>query len=140
MRALILTPEAEIMSEEAESVSLVTEFGAIQIFPGHTSLQGKILFSPVRIVLSDREEDFVVQRGFLFVDQEKDEVKIQVYRCERKEEMDFVSAKEYMEILVNTLSRPEELGKYHLLHLENERLVTQKRIEMIQSGEERPLS
>lgn len=137
MRVSILTPEAEIVSEEAESVSLMTELGAIQIFPGHASLQGDVLFSPVRLVLHDREEDFVVQRGFVFIDQEKDEVRIQVYRCERKEEMDFVSAKEYLEILLSALSRPEQLGKYHLLHLENERLVTQKRIEMIQSTQER---
>ncbi|MBP7134391.1 hypothetical protein KBA73_04200 [Patescibacteria group bacterium] len=137
MRVSILTPEAEIVSEEAESVSLMTELGAIQIFPGHASLQGDVLFSPVRLVLHDREEDFVVQRGFVFIDQEKDEVRIQVYRCERKEEMDFVSAKEYLEILLSALSHPEQLGKYHLLHLENERLVTQKRIEMIQSTQER---
>ena len=138
MRVSILTPEAEIVSEEAESVSLMTELGAIQIFPGHASLQGDVLFSPVRLVLHDREEDFVVQRGFVFIDQEKDEVRIQVYRCERKEEMDFVSAKEYLEILLSALSRPEQLGKYHLLHLENERLVTQRRIEMMQSTQERP--
>ncbi len=137
MRALILTPEAQVLSEEAESISLITALGALQIFPGHASLQGEILFSPVRVVLRDREEDFVVQRGFVFIDQEKDEVKIQVYRCEKKEEMDFVSAKGYLEILMNALSRPEELGKYHLLHLENERLATQKRIEMLQAGQER---
>ncbi len=137
MHVRILTPETEISLEEAESLSLLTVLGALQIFPGHASLQGEILFSPVRVVLRDREEDFVAQRGFLFINQEKDEVTIQVYSCEKKEEMDFVSAKEYLDVLLNALSRPEDLGKYHLLHLENERLATQRRIEMLQTTQER---
>lgn len=132
MRVVVLTPDAEAFSDEAQSVSLMTESGALQIFPGHASLQGSILFSPLRIEMADRQEDFVVQRGFLFINQEKDEVKIQVYRCEKQEEMSYASIKEYLEFLLQSLSNPEALGAYHLRHLEDERLATQTRLDVLE--------
>lgn len=132
MRVLVLTPDAEIFAKEAQSVSLMTESGALQIFSGHASLQGSIVFSPLRIEMTDGKEDFIVQRGFLFVDQEKDEVRIQVYRCEKKEEISYTSIKEYLDFLLQALSNPEALGTYHLRHLQDERLATQKRLDMIE--------
>lgn len=131
MRVVIRTPEAEMFSEQAQSVSLVTELGAMQIFPGHASLQGAILLSPLRIELADREEDFVVQRGFVMVDQEKDEVTIMVYQCEKRAEMNLQTAKEYMEVLLKALEQKDSLGKYQLQHLENEKIATERRLEIL---------
>lgn len=133
MRVVIRTPEAEIFSHEAQSVSLVNELGAMQIFPGHTSLQGAILLSPLRIDMGDREEDFVVQRGFVMIDQEKDEVTFMVYQCEKRAEMSLQTAKEYMETLLKTLENRESLGKYQLRHLEDEKIATERRLEILQS-------
>ena len=134
MRAVIRTPEAELFStDNVISVSLMTELGAMQIFPGHVSLQGTILFSPIRIELADREEDFVVQRGFVMVDQDKDEVTFMVYQCEKRAEMSLQTAKEYMEILLKALQNHEALGKYQLQHLEDEKIATELRLQILQS-------
>ena len=130
MRVVIRTPDAEMFSEQAQSVSLVTELGAMQIFPGHAALQGAILLSPLRVELADREEDFVVQRGFVMVDQAKDEVTIMGYRCEKTQEMSLQTAKEYLEVLLKALEKHESLGKYQLRHLEEEKIATQKRLEI----------
>lgn len=133
MRVVIRTPEAEIFSEEAQSVSLVSELGAMQVFPGHASLQGTILLSPLRIEMKDREEDFVVQRGFVMIDQAKDEVTIMTYTCEKRAEMSLQTAKEYMETLLTALESHESLGKYQLQHLNDEKIATERRLEILQS-------
>ncbi len=133
MRVIIRTPEAEVFSQDAQSVSLVSELGAMQIFPGHASLQGTILLSPLRIDAGDHEEDFVIQRGFVMVDQAKDEVTLMVYKCEKRAEMSLQTAKEYMEMLLKALENHESLGKYQLRHLEDEKIATERRLEILQS-------
>ncbi|MBP6944727.1 hypothetical protein KBD61_00555 [Patescibacteria group bacterium] len=131
MHVVVRTPDAEVIATEAVSVSLVTELGAMQIFPGHASLQGTILLSPLRIETSKQEEDFVVQRGFVMVDQQKDEVMIMAYTCEKREEINLQTAKEYLQVLVDALHAHESLGKYQLLHLESEKIATEKRLEIL---------
>lgn len=135
MHVVIRTPEAEIFSHDAESVSLVSELGAMQIFPGHASLQGTIVLSPVRIDMGDREEDFVIQRGFVMVDQAKDEVAIMVYQCEKRADMSLQTAKEYLEVLLKALQNHESLGKYQLRHLEDEKIATERRLEILEKDE-----
>ena len=71
MRVILRTPEQEWAFSEAVSVSLITEGGAIQIYSGHATLQGSLLLSPLRIELPHGEEDFVIQRGVVCVDQEQ---------------------------------------------------------------------
>lgn len=135
MRVIIRTPESEVVSQpEVRSVSLVTELGAMQVFPGHASLHGTILFSPVRIEMMEKEEDFVVQQGFIFIDQAQDQVTILAQRCEKQAEMDFHTAKEYLAVLLKTLDQPELLGKYQLRHLEDEKIATEKRLEVLQKS------
>lgn len=131
MHVTIRTPEMEVFSQDARSVSLVTELGAMQVFPGHASLHGTILFSPVRIEMEAKEEDFVVQQGFIFIDQERDQITILAQRCEKQEEMNFESAKQYLEVLLEALKSPETLGKYQLRHLEDEKIATEKRLEVL---------
>lgn len=138
MHVRVLTPEGEVIATPALSVSLVTELGAIQIFPGHASLQGTISFSPLRIEIDGQSaEDFVLQRGFIYIDQDKDEVTIQAYQCQKHHELSYASIKEYLDILMRSLSNPEALGSYHLRHLEDERLATQKRLEVIQQEDKK---
>ncbi len=133
MHVVVRTPEAEVIATEAVSVSLVTELGAMQIFPGHASLQGTILLSPLRIETATQEEDFVVQRGFVMVDQHKDEVAIMAYVCEKRADMNLQTAKEYLQVLLDALQAHESLGKYQLLHLESEKIATEKRLEVLQT-------
>lgn len=132
MRVVIRTPDAEVFSNEAHSVSLMSELGAMQVFPGHASLQGTILLSPLRVDMGDREEDFVVQRGFVMVDQAKDEVTIMVYQCEKRADMSLQTAKEYLEVLLKALQNHESLGKYQLQHLEDEKIATERRLEILE--------
>lgn len=134
MRVTIRTPEAEVFTAEASSVSLVTELGAAQIFSGHASLQGVIVLSPVRIELAGVEENFVLQRGFVVVDQTHDEVTLLGARCERRETLDLETAEAYLQVLLQALKNHESLGHYQLRHLEDEHLATTRYLEVLRTN------
>lgn len=136
MQVVIRTPEAEIFSHEARCVSLVNELGAMQVFPGHASLQGTILLSPLRIEMADREEDFIIQQGFIMIDQAKDAVTLMVYRCEKQADINLQTAKEYLQVLLKALEGRDSLGAYQLRHLEDEKIATEKRLEILQRSEQ----
>ena len=132
MRVTTLTPDAQSTFDDVLSLGVITELGAVQIFPGHASLQGAILLSPLRLQFAAFEESFVVQRGFVLVDQGLDEVKIQVYLCERRDELQYTVIKEYLEAVRRMLDQPERLGAYHLRYLEDEVSATTKRLEFLE--------
>jgi peptide subunit release factor RF-3 len=67
------------------------------------------------------------------LDQDKDEVTFMVYQCEKRAEMSLQTAKEYMEILLKALQNHEALGKYQLQHLEDEKIATERRLQILQS-------
>lgn len=132
MHVRILTPEGEVVATPAVSVSLITELGAMQIFPGHASLHGVIELSPLRIEVDGQTAiDYVVQRGFVFISQEKDEVSIQVYQCNKRDELSHGTIKAYLDLLLSHLANPESLGAYHLSYLEGEKTATQKQFDLI---------
>lgn len=124
MRVILRTPEQEQLFPEVMSVSLITDGGAIQAFPGHASLQGVITLSPLRIELPHGEEDYVVRRGILCIDQEKDELLVLVYKAESRASLDHETAEEYLQVLLRALERHESLGAYQLKHLQDEHAAT----------------
>ncbi len=124
MRVVLRTPEQEWVFSEAVSTSLITEGGAIQIFSGHASLQGSVILSPLRIELPHGEEDFVIRRGVVCVDQEQDEVLILVYKAEQRASLDFETAQQYLQVLLGALEQRESLGPYQIAFLEGEHAAT----------------
>ena len=133
MHVRVLTPEEEVLQTSAITVTLITELGAIQIFPGHASLHGVIELSPLRIEVDQHTAlDFVVRKGFVFIDQEADEITIQVYACQKKDELTHVTLKEYLELLLRHLKNHEQLGAYHLRYLEEEQKTVQKQYDLLE--------
>ncbi len=132
MQVTIRTPDAEVFAGPALSLSLITELGAIQIFPGHASLQGAVLLSPLRVEIEGSAEDFIIQRGFVLIDQPQNKVDVLVYRCEKRGELNHQTAKEYLQVLLKALESPENLGKYQLRHLEDEKIATEKYLDVWQ--------
>lgn len=134
MNVVIRTPEGDIFHEEGvSSLELFSELGAMQILPGHASLQAAIRFSPLQVTTSTASEHFVIQQGFVFVDQEKDEALILVYRAEKRAEIKYDTAKQYLEHVLQALQQRTSLSEYELTFLDAERLAAQERVEYLES-------
>ncbi len=139
MNVLIRTPEGEqFFQERVRSVDVFSQLGAMRLLPGHASLQGTILFSPVRIETETTVEQFAVQQGFVLVDQEKDEVTFLVYRAEKRSELNYETAQQYLEHVMQALKNNESLSEYELKFLTDERLATQERITFLEKKTDDP--
>ncbi len=129
MKVFLRTPDGEVFfRENVSSLDAITELGAMRILPGHAALQGSILFSPVRVETPDHTEHFVVQQGFIFINQHQDEVTFLVYRAEKRGELNHQTAKEYLEHVLKALQDKTSLSEYELRFLDDERLATQERL------------
>ncbi len=126
---LIQTPDRECYRGPAELLTVSTDTGEMQVLPGHASLLATITFSPVRLKNGAHQEEFVLRQGFVFVDQEKNSVQVLGLSCEKTEEVNEVTAKEYLQFVLSKLDKPAELNEYQLRHLEGQKLSLEKQLE-----------
>ncbi|MCK9361010.1 F0F1 ATP synthase subunit epsilon [Patescibacteria group bacterium] len=125
---LIQTPEREAYKGDADILTLSNDTGEMQVFPGHASMLGSITYSAVKVDHAQHEEAFVLRQGFVFVDQEKNEVKVLGLSCEKTADLDMVSAKEYLDFILSKLDKPDELNEYQLKFLEGQKLAVEKQL------------
>jgi F-type H+-transporting ATPase subunit epsilon len=125
---LIQTPDREIYKGPADILTLSTDTGEMQVLPGHVSMLGSITFSAVRVQNGSNLQDFVLRQGFLFIEQETNDVRVLGLTIEKTEELNEVSAKEYLEFVLSKLDKPDELNKYQLTFLEGQKLALEKQM------------
>lgn len=133
MNVVLRTPEGEVYHGAADCVTLRTDGGEMQILPGHVSLQATVSFTPVRVRNGASEEVYLAQRGFLAVHREENEVVLSVFSCEKRSEMSYMTAKEYMEFVMEALQKGDEASLFEKTYLEQERIATQERIAFLEN-------
>ncbi|MEK7473857.1 MAG: F0F1 ATP synthase subunit epsilon [Patescibacteria group bacterium] len=125
---LIQTPDREIYKGPADLLTLFTDTGEMQVLPEHVSMLGSITYSAVRVQNEANHQDFVLRQGFLFVEQETNDVRVLGMTIEKTEELDLISAKEYLEFILSKLDKPDELNKYQLTFLEGQKMALEKQL------------
>ncbi|MCR4256722.1 MAG: F0F1 ATP synthase subunit epsilon, partial [Candidatus Uhrbacteria bacterium] len=123
---LIQTPDHEAYHGPADLVTLSSDIGEMQILPGHASLLATITYTPIQLRNGGMTMDFILRQGFVFVDQQRNTVRVLGLACEKTEEVNEVTAKEYLAFVLSTLDKPEELNAYQLRHLEGQKLALEK--------------
>ena len=131
MKCILRTPLATFFDGEASRVSGVTEYGSIEIFPGHVALTGTIDFSEIEIEFEHVIQHFFVKQGFLYTDPEEDMIEFLVLFAEKKEEVDMQSLKEYREFILKKLQQGDSLGDFQLRHLEESKVAVEKMLEVV---------
>ncbi|MEI7512211.1 MAG: F0F1 ATP synthase subunit epsilon [Candidatus Uhrbacteria bacterium] len=125
---LIQTPDREAYRGPADFVTLSSDVGEMQILPGHASMLGTITYSPVRVKHDKTTLDFVLRQGFVFVDQEANTVNVLGLSCEKTDEVNEITAKEYLQFVLSKLGKPEELNAFQLKHLEGQKMSLEKQL------------
>jgi len=130
-KIVVRTPEAEVVSTEAESLYVTTEVGDMMILPHHAAFSGVISFSPLYLKNGEHQEDYLVQRGLLFFSNLHNRAMILCNRCEKKESLDYHSIKDYLKFIEEKLEKGdvEALGEFQYKFLQNERLALVQQIE-----------
>ncbi len=136
MKCILRTPLKTLFEGDAARVSGVTEYGTIEIHPGHVALTGTIDFSEFEIEHEHIVERFFAKQGFLHTNPDDDTVEIHVLSGEKKEEADVKSLKEYREFILEKLKSGEKLGDFQLRHLEESKSAVEKMLEIVKEGKE----
>jgi len=127
----VRTPEAEIVSKEVNSIKVNTEGGEIEIYPHHASLTGSIIFGKLEVRAEKDEQEYVIQQGIIFVSVENNTVQILCLSCKEFQDIEFKTAKKYLEFVEEKLQEGADLNDYQIKYLENEKIAMVKQIEMI---------
>lgn len=129
MTLIIRTPDQEVFRGSVDWVSLATQEGQLQIFPGHIGLHGTIHYTPIIFRAGENEEEFLARQGFVFVDQEQQEVSVQVYACDKRKDLDIKSIEEYRQFVLDKLAHHETLGAFQLKFLEDQKIGLEKQLD-----------
>ncbi len=136
MHCTLRTPLKTLFDGETVRVSGVTEYGTIEIHPGHVALTATIDFSELEIEHERIIERFFVKQGFLHTDPDNDTVEIHVYSAEKKSEADVKSLREYRGFILEKLKNQESLGDFQLKHLEESKTALEKMLEVVKEEKE----
>ena len=132
----VRTPEQQVLKlDNALSVQLNSETGQMEIMAGHATTVGTILFTTMKVTTPESANDYVVQRGMVFVSQEKKEVQVLAYQCQKIQDVEYKSAKEYLEFVEERLKAGDDLNDYQLKYLENEKIAMVQQMKKLEKKE-----
>lgn len=131
----VRTPEAEILSQPATIIKAATEDGPMIIYPQHASLTGSILFS--RLVVGDEhsEKEYLMRNGVIFISVDTKSVNILCYSCQEIKDIEYKTAKEYLEFVEVKLKEGADLNEYQLKFLENEKIAMVQQLRVLEKTE-----
>ena len=124
----IRTPEAEILDKEVSSLKVNTEGGEIEVYPHHASLTGSILFGKLEVRTDHTEVEYLVRRGILFVSVENNRVQILCYSCKEMKDVEYKTAREYLEFITDKLRSGHDLNEFQIRYLESEKIAMVQKI------------
>jgi F0F1-type ATP synthase epsilon subunit len=133
-RLIVRTPDEEICNKEIHSLKVTTELGEMMVYPGHASLSGSILFSKMTVKGDGFEDHYLVRRGLIFVSMEENKTTVMAYSIKKTDAVDYKTLHEYLEHVRAELAKGHEnLNKFQITYLENERIAVQKELETEES-------
>lgn len=126
----IRTPEQEIFKGEATGIRFDAEGGQMKVLSNHASITSSLNFSPVIVETKDTSDEFIARQGIFHFDNDSNSGSLLCLYCEPKEELDEATAKDYLEFIEEQLAKKENLSKFQLVYLENEKVAVKKQLEV----------
>ncbi|MDF2378690.1 MAG: hypothetical protein P1V18_00505 [Candidatus Gracilibacteria bacterium] len=132
----VRTPELEIINrDDVKSLKIMTEGGEMEIKPGHAAMTGSILFSKMIVSSEGSVIEYIVQRGLLFVSQSGKKVDVMVYQCMEVKDIEYKSAREYLDYIEEQLKAGADLNEFQMEYLKDEKIAMVKQLEMVEENE-----
>lgn len=135
LQLTVRTPEAGIIEQEVNSLKVMTEGGELEIFPQHASLTGSILFGKLDVRTEEGEKEYLVQRGVLFVSVESNSVQLLCYSCKEMQDIEYKTAKEYLDFIEEKLKAGEDLNEFQFQYLEKEKIAMVQQISVLEKNQ-----
>lgn len=118
MHVTIRTPDATRYDGSATLLTGASELGDLQVYPGHVGMTATIGFSRLVVENGEHVESFFVRQGFLHTDPASNRTEVLGLSCEKIEEVDVKSLREYHDFILEKLKNHENLNAYQTKFLE----------------------
>ncbi len=128
----LLAPTKDWFSGPVDSVHFATKSGEMEILPGHVSLVGIIDFSLVKIRKNGHIDEFLIRHGAVSIDPEGEGARIMAQDVQDRKHLDKKSLKEYLDFVTEKLKKPDELSKFQIDFLEEQKGSLEKSFQILE--------
>lgn len=118
----VRTLDSEAISRDVTSLKVSTEKGPMVVLPRHASLTGSVPFSRLFVRDDSSEREYLIRNGIIFVSLENNSTQILCYSCQEVKDIEYKSAREYLDFIEAKLQAGENLNDYQLKYLANEKI------------------
>lgn len=125
----IRTPNEEVFAGDATGLKISTEGGDMEAFADHASVTASLLFSPIVVSTSDKEEEFIARNGLFLFDNASNSATILALSCEKKSEVSHQTVKDYLAFIEKQLEEGKDLSDFQILYLKGEKLAVQQQMD-----------
>lgn len=130
---IIKTPENEVFSGQVQCIYITTDVGDTEIHPLHASIGAVVSYTPIIITISEHQKiEFIIKRGMMFFSNENNEALIMAYSAQKREEIDYATAKEYMQFVIKKLESADKdnSSNFTIQFLEDEKIALIKEFDL----------
>ena len=124
----IQTPLKSVFNGEANSFSIKTDGGKIQVLSKHADLTSSVSFSPAVISYGDETDVIVIRNAVISFDNKSNTMTVLALFAEQEKHIDASSTEDQLKTIREMLSNPEKLNDYQLKYLENQKIGLEKQL------------
>jgi len=124
----IQTPLKSVFNGEANSFSIKTDGGKIQVLSKHADLTSSVSFSPAVISYGDETDVIVIRNAVISFDNKSNTMTVLALFAEQEKHIDASSTENQLETIREMLNNPEKLNDYQLKYLENQKIGLEKQL------------
>lgn len=129
----IRTPQEDIYTGQAASLTLASEDGEMQILEDHASITASLNFTPIIVVEeSGNEEHYLARNGIFLFNNEENSGILLVNYCEKTSEISMQTIEEYSKFLDEQLAQGKDLSQFQVLYLKNEKVAVEEQMETME--------
>ncbi len=128
----IRTPQEDVYSGEAKSLTLAGEDGEMQILEDHASLTATVHFTPIIVEEENGEEHFLGRNGIFLFNNEENSAILLINYCEKTSEISMQTVEEYAKFIEDQLAQGKDLSQFQILYLKNERIAVEEQIKAME--------
>lgn len=127
----IHTPKGSAFEGEAESLTIQTDDGQIQIFSGHLALASTLTFSRTEVVTGQIRREFLLRQGLVSVKDGGSMVSVLALDAESVETAQVETLEEYLAFISEKMKNKESLSGFQVRYLEDQLESVKKMVEVV---------
>ncbi len=133
----IRTPDSDVFVGDVKSLTFESEGkGTMQVLAHHATITTTLSFSSLKLELDNLTENFLARNGLFMFDNENNSAVLLVLHCEKRENIDYKTASEYLAFINDRLKKGETLSDFQIVYLKGEKIALEKQMQIVKNDKQ----